>query len=194
MDIKEWFSSLPGRYHIIVGLLLTAVIGYVDYVTGYELRMELLYLMPISYVTWFVGQRAGIMFSFLSMITTVYSDIMAGKKFTHFTIEIWNGLMYLVFYVIVTLLLKLQISLQQRENLLEELDNALMQNEELRRLLPVCSRCKKLRDDEEYRQKVESYIGQYSKAEFSHGLCTECAAKTGPTSAPNKKKASPDKR
>ncbi len=180
MNILEWFSSLPKKYHIIIGLLLTMVIGYVDYVTGYEFRMELFYLLPISYVTWFVGQRIGILFSVLSIITTLYSDILAGKKYTTFTIEFWNGAIYFVFYVTVTLLLKLRISLRQRENLIEELDSALMQNEELRGMLPICPNCKKLRDDEEYRQKVESYISKHTKRGVAHSLCKECAMKFYP--------------
>ena len=177
MYILEWFRSLSNKYHIIIGLLLTMVIGYVDYVTGYELRMELFYLLPISYVTWFVGQRIGIWFSFLSIITIVYSDIMAGKKYTSFTVELWNGAIYFIFYVIVTVLLKLRISLQQRENLIEALDGALTQNEELSGMLPICVSCKKFRDDQEYRHKVESYISKHTNAEFSNSLCNDCATK-----------------
>jgi hypothetical protein len=180
MNTLEWFGGLPRQYHIIAGLLLTMVIGYIDYVTGYEFRMELFYLLPISYVTWFVGQRVGILFSMLSIITIVYSDIMAGKKYTSFTIEFWNMAIYFVFYVMVTLLLKLRISLQQRENLIEELDSALRQNDELIGMLPVCASCKKFRDDGEYRQKVESYIGKFTKAELSRSLCKECATKLYP--------------
>ncbi len=177
MDILKWLGSIPNKYHILIGLLLTSIIGLIDYVTGYELRMELFYLLPISYVTWFVGQRTGILFSGISIFTIVYSDIMAGKKYSQFTVEFWNGATYLVFYVIVTLLLRLRKSMQQRENLLEELDNALRQNEELSSLLPLCANCKRFRDDREYRQHVESYIGSHARPGFSRSLCKECAAK-----------------
>jgi K+-sensing histidine kinase KdpD len=183
MEIFEWFSNLSRRYHLIIGLLLTMVIGYADYVTGYEFRMELFYLLPISYVTWFVGQRIGVLFSVLSVITIVYSDIMAGKRYSSHAVEFWNLAVYFVFYVIVTLLLKLRISLQQRENLIEELDNALRQNEELSAMLPVCANCKKFRDDREYRQGVESYISRHTKTEFSQSLCKECAEKLKPRTA-----------
>lgn len=181
MIILEWFTHLRKRYHIIIGLVVTMAIGYVDYATGYELRMELFYLVPISYVTWFVGLRAGIVFSFLSIITTVYSDILVGKKYTSFTVEFWNAAMYLVFYVIVTALLKLQKTLQQRESLIAELDRTLNQNEELSALLPICANCKKFRDDPEYRQKAESYMSKHP-AECNLSLCKECAAKLKPSS------------
>ena len=175
MNIFELLNGLRKRYHIAIGLVLTMVIGYIDLVTGFELRMELFYLVPISYVTWFVGLRFGVMFSVLSLITIVCSDIMAGKQYTQFTVEIWNGAMYLVFYVIVTVLLKLRKTLQQRESLLAELDTALSLNEELSGMLPICANCRKVRDDDEYRRKVESYISKHVKAEFSRGLCRECS-------------------
>lgn len=180
MNVLAWFGRLRKRYHILIGLLVTLAIGYVDYVTGYELRMELFYLLPISYATWFVGQRFGIMFSVMAIITTEYSDIMAGKNYTNISIEFWNGAMYFVFYVIVTLLLKLRKTIQQRESLLAELDRALGQNEELSALFPVCANCKKPRNDPEYRQKVELYIREHADEECSRSLCKECAAKLYP--------------
>lgn len=188
MNLLAWCGGLPRKYNMIVGLLLLIVIGYVDYVTGYEFRMELFYLIPISYVTWFVGQHVGILFSVISILTIVYSDIMAGKKYSSFTVEFWNGAIYFVFYVIVTLLLELRTSLQQRENLIEELDRALRQNEELSGMLPMCANCKKPRDDQEYRQRVESYINKHSAREFTHGLCKECTMKLYPELARKKAK------
>ena len=182
MNILEWFSGLRKRYHMLTALVLTMAIGYVDYATGYELRMTLFYLLPISYATWFVGQRFGILFSVLAIIMTEYSSIMAGKKFTNISIEYWNLAIYFVFYVIVTVLLKLRKTLQQRESLLAELDRSLNQNEELSALLPVCANCKKFRNDEEYRQTVASYIQEHADVDCSRSLCKECTAKLHPKS------------
>ena len=42
-------------------------------------------------------------------------------------------------------------------------------------LLPICSFCKKIRDDKGYWNQIESYIHEHSDAEFSHGICQECA-------------------
>ena len=47
-------------------------------------------------------------------------------------------------------------------------------------LLPICSHCKKIRDDKGYWSQVESYIREYSMAEFTHGICPECADKYYP--------------
>jgi hypothetical protein len=47
----------------------------------------------------------------------------------------------------------------------------------LQGLLPICSYCKKIRDDQDYWTEVESYIERVSDAEFSHGVCPSCFEK-----------------
>jgi|TARA_B100000315_G_scaffold199663_1_gene191583 signal transduction protein with GAF and PtsI domain len=47
-------------------------------------------------------------------------------------------------------------------------------------LIPICSQCKNIRDDEGYWKQIESYIKDHSEAEFSHGICPECAKKLYP--------------
>jgi hypothetical protein len=50
----------------------------------------------------------------------------------------------------------------------------------LRAILPICSNCKKIRDDEGYWQEVESYFGAHSETMFSHGICPDCAKRLYP--------------
>lgn len=64
---------------------------------------------------------------------------------------------------------------EERERLITELRNALANVKTLRGLLPMCAGCKKIRDDEGYWSQIESYLQQHSEAEFSHGLCPDCA-------------------
>jgi len=62
----------------------------------------------------------------------------------------------------------------ERENLIVELKNALSQVKTLSGLLPICSRCKRIRDDQGYWSRLETYITEHSTAQFSHGLCPDC--------------------
>jgi len=55
-----------------------------------------------------------------------------------------------------------------------ELEEALANVKQLQGLLPICSYCKKIRDDQDYWHQVESYVGQHSDAEFSHSICPSC--------------------
>jgi len=44
-------------------------------------------------------------------------------------------------------------------------------------LVPICSYCKKIRNDKDFWQEVEHYIEQHSRAKFSHGICPACYQK-----------------
>jgi hypothetical protein len=59
----------------------------------------------------------------------------------------------------------------------DSLQRALSKIRTLSGLLPICSSCKKIRDDKGYWHQVESYISDHSKAEFSHSICPECTEK-----------------
>jgi DNA-binding NtrC family response regulator len=65
----------------------------------------------------------------------------------------------------------------ERENLITELQDALGKVKTLSGLLPICSSCKKIRDDQGYWKQLESYISDHSDALFSHGYCPECGEK-----------------
>jgi PAS domain S-box-containing protein len=65
----------------------------------------------------------------------------------------------------------------ERERLIDELKEALSKVRTLSGMLPICSSCKKIRDDKGYWNQVEEYIAEHSSAVFSHGFCPECALK-----------------
>ena len=68
----------------------------------------------------------------------------------------------------------------EKEKLISELQDALVQVKTLSGLLPICSHCKKIRDDKGYWNQIEVYILDHSDAEFSHSICQECAKKYYP--------------
>jgi len=69
---------------------------------------------------------------------------------------------------------------EEREKLISELKKALSDIKTLSGLLPICASCKKIRDDKGYWNQIESYIQSHSGAEFSHGICPDCAKKLYP--------------
>jgi PAS domain S-box-containing protein len=66
---------------------------------------------------------------------------------------------------------------EKRIQLIQELQETLKEVRTLSGLLPICAWCKKLRDDEGYWKSVEQYIGERTKAKFTHGMCPECQSK-----------------
>jgi PAS domain S-box-containing protein len=63
---------------------------------------------------------------------------------------------------------------EERERLLTELQSALAEVKTLQEILPMCSYCRKIRDDENYWHTVENYISQHTSTRFSHGICPHC--------------------
>jgi hypothetical protein len=61
-----------------------------------------------------------------------------------------------------------------------ELEDALGQVKQLRGLLPICAWCKRVRDDHDYWHSVEEYISDRTDAQFSHGICPDCARDVSP--------------
>ena len=64
--------------------------------------------------------------------------------------------------------------IKEREKLYLELKDAMTQIKTLKGIIPICAKCKKIRDDKGYWGQVEIYIREHSEAEFSHGICPEC--------------------
>ena len=62
----------------------------------------------------------------------------------------------------------------EKERLIKELQDALAEVKTLKEFLPICSYCKKVREDENYWSKLESYISKRMGTQFSHGICPEC--------------------
>lgn len=74
----------------------------------------------------------------------------------------------------------------EREALIIQLREALEHVQTLKGLIPICSHCKKIRDDRGYWHEVEVYVRDHSSAEFSHGLCGDCLEKLYPEYYPKK--------
>src|ERR1043166_5442812 len=71
-------------------------------------------------------------------------------------------------------MLKLERSLAAR---ITDLEQALETGRQLKRLLPICSYCKSIRDDSDYWQELETYIHDHTGADFTHGVCPACMEK-----------------
>jgi PAS domain S-box-containing protein len=63
---------------------------------------------------------------------------------------------------------------EEREQLVRELQAAVAEVTSLQAMLPICSYCKNIRDDENYWHSVEAYISTHTSTQFSHGICPAC--------------------
>jgi YesN/AraC family two-component response regulator len=90
----------------------------------------------------------------------------------------------------------------EREKLIAELQAALDEITTLREILPICSYCKDIRNDEGYWERVDAYISRHTNVDFSHSICPACMKKHYPEhyesvmariNRPDPKKTSPEK-
>ncbi len=64
----------------------------------------------------------------------------------------------------------------ERDRLVAELQQALAEVRQLQAILPICSYCRKIRDDRDYWMTVEAYVAAHTGTQFSHGICPGCMA------------------
>jgi hypothetical protein len=69
---------------------------------------------------------------------------------------------------------------RKQQELIQDLQGALDEIKTLQGIVPICSFCKKIRDDKGFWSQVEAYVSEHTKAEFSHGICPECKIKHYP--------------
>ncbi|MFC1555325.1 GAF domain-containing protein, partial [candidate division KSB1 bacterium] len=62
----------------------------------------------------------------------------------------------------------------EKKKLIIELKEALEKIKTLKELIPICSSCKKIRNDEGFYEQVEEYISKHTESKFSHGICPDC--------------------
>jgi hypothetical protein len=69
---------------------------------------------------------------------------------------------------------------KEREKLIVDLQDAIAQVNTLKGFLPICSNCKKIRDDKDRWKEIEFYLSEHSEVEMTHSICPECARKLYP--------------
>ncbi|MBS3755324.1 MAG: hypothetical protein KGY56_06455 [Desulfobacterales bacterium] len=69
---------------------------------------------------------------------------------------------------------------KERDQVIQELQQAISEVKTLQGFLPICSHCKSIRDDKGYWKRLEAYVEDHSEAEFSHSICPACARKHHP--------------
>ncbi len=90
---------------MLAGVGLLALIGLVDYLTGYELIFSVFYLLAVGVAAWFVGSGFGLVISILSVVVWLCGDLAAGAHYSSSVVPIWNAIILTVFYLIVVWLL-----------------------------------------------------------------------------------------
>ncbi len=148
----------------IYWFILSSVIIATDYIAGPYIRFQILYVIPVLMASWFNGRRWGFVLSCsLPLVRIVFRFLWTVPWGIEETIS--NAAIYIIIFSLLVFLIDHE---EQRQSLLKEVRL-------LRGLLPICSFCKRIRNQDNNWEPLEKYIAEYSEAEFTHGFCPECA-------------------
>lgn len=90
---------------VLLALTSLAIVGFIDYLTGYEISFAVFYLVPVSIAAWYASRRWGLMLAFASSFVWYFAELGAGSPYHNLAIPIWNAFVRFLFFLIVVLLL-----------------------------------------------------------------------------------------
>jgi len=120
---RAFAARLPVWARIATAALLTGLLAALDYVTGSELSFSIFYLIPIVFVTWYVGRAAGVVFAVVSAALWGTIDVAAGASYSSVVIPIWNVAVRLGFFLITMWLVSEVHGAHEREAILARHDS-----------------------------------------------------------------------
>jgi diguanylate cyclase (GGDEF)-like protein len=82
-----------------------AIVGCLDYLTGFEISFSVFYLLPVGIAAWYAGPRSGAAFAVIASLTWYVADLAAGQPYQHPAIPVWNAFVRLCFFLIIASLL-----------------------------------------------------------------------------------------
>ena len=119
-------SEWPRAALVAISLLLLAVIGIVDYLTGFNLSFAVFYLLDIGFAAWLIGRGFALAVTALSIVISIAGDWAAGAHYSTVLIPIWNALLQCAVYAVVVWLLgSLREAQRELEHKVEQRTRAL---------------------------------------------------------------------
>ena len=154
---------VPDQLHPAWTLAIAAAVTALDYIVA-PAEFPALFFFPVLFAAWYGGLRWALPFVLLPFVQVLNSWI-AGAQGDQLYIESVAAAVRMVMMTPIVIWIA-EVSAAQR---------ALRREVEiLEGLLPICSYCKKIRDDDGKWQMLEKYIEERSDATFTHGICEPC--------------------
>lgn len=172
------WRNTSGLYIACALLMVTILI--LDLSIPLGVAMGVAYISAVLLSLWFPYNKVTVL---VAVVCSIF--VIAAFVYKPEITEMWKVIFNRVISLLaiwVTALLGLQrkVAEQKREKSVREREMALEEVRILRGFLPICASCKKIRNDQGSWVQIEEYIRDHSEAEFSHGICQECAKKLYP--------------
>jgi len=120
--LLTFLETLSKGRLITIATGIVFILGFIDYLTGFELSFSFFYLIPVTMIAWAVGRNQGLTFSVLGASMWLTSNLLSGQSFTNIFIGVWNTLIRFGFYSVVTILISELRHALEEERLLANTD------------------------------------------------------------------------
>lgn len=167
LEIAARRRPFDNKILLIFWVILAILILLIDYVTGPFIQFPFLFVLPVVFSSWYNGREWGIGYAVILSLVRLYFN------------TIWNvpwgiaeGAINALIRMSVLSLLAYLVDSVAKQTTKTESKVKLLEG-----LLPICASCKKIRNEKNEWQQLESYITKHSEASFTHGVCPDCAKK-----------------
>lgn len=100
---------------VLLSLVMTGTIGFLDYLAGYEVSLAILYVFPIALVSWTVGMSAGIAISIISSVAQYIGDEVARPPYIQPFMPFWRAIAAVCFYLLLVWLVVARKQAERRQ-------------------------------------------------------------------------------
>jgi hypothetical protein len=172
-------ASLRGSHAVFIFTgcsLLLLLVGWVDYITGYELGFFVFYSVPIGLAAWYLGRWPGIGLALAATTAWWLADALAGAKYSSRFSFWWNSTVHFSAFVInAVTIAKIKLDLSQRNELTAKLEAARQSLRAMARVLPACPLCGKVHPPTDRNNPAGLRELARGNADLGGALCEECA-------------------
>jgi K+-sensing histidine kinase KdpD len=153
-----------------------AVVTYVDYATGFEIRVYAFYFIPICLCAWYLGRASVLCFSVLGAVCWFFADLFSGHVYSSEAYRYWNGFISFVPFAVVGLVLnRLKTSLEAERRAHEELSRSTQEIRDLQNQLQVvCSWTKRIEVDGKW-VPIDEFLENQLHLKLTHGISPEAS-------------------
>jgi hypothetical protein len=159
-------DQLGTHHKLVVTFLigLSLIILAFDCVYGPQIRFPILFIIPIWFASWYLSKEFGIALAIILPLIRFGFNVFREIDITLLESAI-NAVLRIITFVLIVYLTHYAMQAQSLRKRVQRLEG----------ILPICSFCKRIRVDDNEWVILEQYITTHSEAQFSHGLCPDCA-------------------
>jgi hypothetical protein len=151
-----------------------------DMVIPLGVAVGVLYVAAVLISLWAPEKRFTLLIALLSSVFTIYAFCFKPPVFDMWKVIFNRGISLFAIWTTAFMGLQRKMIEESREQAVFEREKALEELKILKGILSICSSCKRIRDENGYWKRIETFIREHSEADFSHSLCEECALKLYP--------------